>query len=232
MTATVSREEWLAARTALQVQEDEAWVTIERVNAARRALPKVEITKEYTFASPDGPKTLLDLFEGRDQLIIYHFMFHPDWEQGCPYCSLNVDGFGHLAHLNARKTTLAVVSRAPLSKITPFKERMGWTFPWYSSEGSEFNQDFYATLDGTADVANYMYKDKETMDAQGEYYFEKGDQGGRSVFVREGARIFHTYTSYGTFPDILDPTANYLDLTPLGRVEAPVKHHDRYSAGS
>jgi predicted dithiol-disulfide oxidoreductase (DUF899 family) len=228
MATVVSREEWLAARTDLQKREDETWVAIQKLNADRQEMPWVEIDKDYQFQTESGPKSLLDLFDGREQLIIYHFMFHPEWNQGCQYCSLNMDAVGPVAHLRARKTNFVVISRAPIDKIAAFRKRMGWDFEWVSSEGSDFNADFYATLDGTAEVASYMYKSKEAIDAEGGYYFEKGDQGGVSVFIRKGDRIFHTYSSFGTAPDILVSMANYLDLTPLGRVDAPVKHHDKY----
>jgi predicted dithiol-disulfide oxidoreductase (DUF899 family) len=228
MPAIVSRGEWLAARTAFQDEIERAAAAMERVNEARRALPMVEVTKEYVFESPDGPVSLLDLFAGRDQLVIYHFMFAPDWDQGCPFCSFNMDGIGHLAHLNARDTTFAVISRAPISKIEPFRQRMGWDFPWVSSGGNDFNRDFHATLDGTADTTEYMYRDKAFLDAKGGYYFETGDQGGWSVFLREGDRIFHTYSDFDQTLDVMNATVNMLDLTPKGQVEAPVKHHDRY----
>jgi predicted dithiol-disulfide oxidoreductase (DUF899 family) len=143
----VSRAEWLSARKELLAREKELTRDRDLVNAERRRLPMVRIEKGYIFDGPDGKVCLLDLFGERCQLIVYHFMFDPSWEEGCPSCSFLVDNIGHLSHLNARKTSLALVSRAPLAKIEPFKKRMGWTFPWYSSFGSDFNYDFHVTMD-------------------------------------------------------------------------------------
>ena len=143
----MSREEWLVARRELLAQEKELTRARDALNADRRRLPMVAIEKAYVFEGPDGEAGLLDLFEGRRQLIVDHFMFDPSWDDGCPSCSGRVDQYGNLAHLHARDTTFAVVSRAPLAKIEPFKARKGWTFPWYSSYGSDFNYDFHVTLD-------------------------------------------------------------------------------------
>jgi predicted dithiol-disulfide oxidoreductase (DUF899 family) len=223
-----TREEWLVARRALQVKEDEAVATLARVSAERRALPMVEVDKPYRFEGPDGELTLLDLFDGRRTLIVYSFMFDPSRDEGCPYCSFNVDSISHPAHFHARDVSLVLVSRAPMSKIAPFKERMGWPFPWVSSFGSDFNQDFYATLDGTADPALYMYRDKADLDASDGYYFTNGEQGGSHVFVRDGERVFHTYTTYTGDGDLLNGTYARLDLTPFGREPDHIRHHDRY----
>lgn len=191
----VSREEWLVARKALLIKEKEATRARDRLNAERRRLPMVRIEKDYFFEGPNGRVSLLDLFGGRRQLIIYHFMFGPDWDEGCEVCSFLVDNIGHLAHLHARDTSLVLVSRAPSAKIEPFKARMGWTVPWVSSYGSDFNADLYATAD------------------------DDGEYGGVSVFLREGEDIFHTYMTTDRGNDILHGTYNYLDLTPLGRQE-------------
>jgi predicted dithiol-disulfide oxidoreductase (DUF899 family) len=191
----VSRDEWLAARAQLLIKEKEATRARDKLNAERRRLPMVEIDKEYLFEGPDGKASLLDLFGGRRQLIIYHFMFGPDWDEGCEVCSFLVDNIGHLAHLHARDTSLVLVSRAPSAKIEPFKARMGWTVPWVSSYGSDFNADLSATAD------------------------DDGEYGGVSVFLREGEEIFHTYMTTDRGNDILHGTYNYLDLTPLGRQE-------------
>lgn len=190
----VSREEWLAARQELLVKEKEATRAHDRLNAERRRLPMVKIDKEYLFDGPDGKVSLLDLFYGRRQLIVYHFMFDPSWDEGCFGCSFVVDNIGHLAHLHARDTSLAVISRAPLSKLEPFKARMNWTIAWFSSYGSDFNYDFNATTD-------------------------EGESGGVSVFLRDGENIFHTYATTARGNDVLHGTYNYLDLTPLGRQE-------------
>ncbi|SRR5712691_5928884 len=190
----VSRDEWLIARKELLTREKEATRARDRINAERRRLPMVKIEKEYFFEGPNGRVSLLDLFEGRRQLIIYHFMFGPDWDEGCPVCSFLVDNIGHLAHLHARDTSLVLVSRASSAKIEAFKKRMGWTVPWVSSHGSDFNDDLYATADD-------------------------GEYGGVNVFLRDGETIFHTYMTTDRGNDILLGTYNYLDLTSLGRQE-------------
>ena len=190
-----SREEWLAARKALLVKEKEATRARDRLNAERRRLPMFKVEKEYFFEGPNGRVSLRDLFEGRSQLIIYHFMFGADWEEGCPVCSFLVDNIGHLAHLHARDTSLVLVSRAPSAKLEAYKARMGWAVPWFSSQGSDFNADFYATAD------------------------DDGEYGGVSVFLRDGEDIFHAYMTTDRGNDILLGTYNYLDLTPLGRQE-------------
>ena len=154
----VSRDEWLAARRRLLAKEKEFTRQRDALNAERRRLPMTEMDKEYVFEGRDGKASLLDLFGDCGQLLIYHFMFDPDWEEGCKSCSLLADNIGHLAHLNARDTTLALVSRAPLAKIEPFRQRMGWTVPWYSSCGSDFNYDFHVTLDQAVAPVEYNYR--------------------------------------------------------------------------
>jgi predicted dithiol-disulfide oxidoreductase (DUF899 family) len=226
----VSRDEWLIKRLELLAQEEEAEKQREQINDERRKLPMVEITKSYTFEGPHGQLSLRDLFEGRRQLILYNFMFDPDWDEGCRYCSYLVDNIGNLAHMHARDTTLSLVSRAPMAKIEPFKARMGWTFPWVSSFGSDFNYDFHATLDEAVAPVSYMYRDKATLEAEGMPYFTSGEQGATSVFLREGDRVFHTYSSYGSENDLLHGIDMYLDLTPLGRQfsDEVLRHHDKY----
>jgi predicted dithiol-disulfide oxidoreductase (DUF899 family) len=228
----VSPAEWLAARKDLLAKEVEAANAREAVNAARRALPKVEVGKDYVFEGPDGKASLLDLFDARSQLIVYHFMFDPVWNEGCKHCSFLVDNIGHLAHLHARNTSFAIVSRAPLAKIEPFKTRMGWSFPWYSSFGSDFNYDFHATLDATIAPVEYNFKDKATLLAAGDVWFTQGEQGGISVFSCDRDTVFHTYSAYAEGTELLHGTYNYLDLTPLGRQDGPgspwLRHHDKY----
>ncbi len=237
----VFREEWLAARKQLLAQEKEFTRRRDALNAARRKLPRVKIDKEYFFEAPTGRARLLDLFEGRRQLIVYHFMFDPSWDEGCPMCSLLADNIGHLAHLHARDTALAVVSRAPLAKIKPFKARMGWTFTWYSSWGSDFNYDFHVTLDEDVAPVEYNYRRKAEHEQAGMPWLTRGEQPGLSVFLRDEGEIFHTYSTYARGGDLLIGTYNYLDLTPLGRQEGRdgtrdldglgdswVRHHDRY----
>jgi predicted dithiol-disulfide oxidoreductase (DUF899 family)/ketosteroid isomerase-like protein len=171
------------------------------------------------FEGPRGPARLLDLFEGRRQLVVYHFMFDPSWDAGCPSCSFLTDNIGHLAHLHARNTTLALVSRAPLKKIEAYRNRMGWSIPWYSSFGSDFNYDFHVTLDERIAPVEYNYTDKAVLLAKGESYFTGGESHGLSGFMRDGDNVFHTYSAYARGTDLLVGTYNYLDMTALGRQE-------------
>ncbi len=220
----VSRDAWLAARTELLIKEKDMTRAHDAVNAQRRRLPMVAIDKEYRFAGANGTARLLDLFDGRRQLIVYHFMFAPDWAEGCPICSFLVDSIGHLAHLHAANTTLAVVARAPWATLARFRGRMGWTVPFYSSFGSDFNYDFHVTLDNAVAPGEYNYQATD----------HEGEDGGASVFLRDGDHVYHTYSSYARGVDILHGTFNYLDLTPLGRQEDEgimnwIRHHDTYT---
>ena len=230
----VSRDEWRAARRDFLVKEKEFTRARDALSAQRRALPMVRIEKDYVFEGTAGTLRLLDLFEDRRQLIVYHFMFDPSWDEGCPMCSFLTDNIPHLAHLReARDTSLVLVSRAPLAKITPFKQRMGWTFPWYSSFGSDFNYDFHVTLDEAVAPVEYNYRDDAELEQVGMDPLPSGEQPGLSVFLRDGGSIFHTYSTYARGVDLLDGTYNYLDLTPLGRQEDgpgshEFRHHDRY----
>jgi predicted dithiol-disulfide oxidoreductase (DUF899 family) len=194
----VSRGEWQAAREELLAKEKEATRARDALAAKRRRLPMVRIEKDYVFEGPEGKASLLDLFDGRRQLIIYHFMFAPGvhgWPSaGCDGCSLFVDNIGHVAHLHARDTSLVLVSRAPLANIEPYKERMGWSVPWFSSFGSDFNSDFGVTTD-------------------------EGETFGLSVFLRDGDRVFRTYYTDGRGVEALGSNWTFLDLTPLGRQE-------------
>jgi predicted dithiol-disulfide oxidoreductase (DUF899 family) len=215
----VSRDEWLVARKALLVKEKESTRARDALNAERRRLPMVEIDKDYAFEGPAGRASLLDFFEGRRQLIVDHFMWpDPTVAVGCPSCSGRVDQYGNLAHLHERETTMVVVSRAPLDKIEPFKQRMGWTFPWYSSWGSDFNYDFHVTLDEAVAPVEYNYRDKAELEAAGFTEME-GDLHGTSAFLRDGDRVFHTYSTYGRGTEQVGGTHYYLDLTALGRQE-------------
>jgi len=216
----VSRDEWVEARKELLIKEKEFTKARDSLNAERRRLPMVEIDKDYVLDGRHGKTSLLELFEGRSQLIVHHFMFDPDWDAGCPACSLAADNMGHLSHLHARNTSLALVSRAPLPKLQGYKE-MGWDIPWYSSNGSDFNYDFHVTLDESVAPIEHNYL---TMDE----LVQKGvpvDSGksievpGVSTFLRDGARVFHTYTTYARGTDLILGTFNYLDLTALGRQE-------------
>ena len=162
----------------------------------------VKVEKAYVFEGPEGAVRLLDLFDGRQQLIVYHAMFDPGWDEACPMCSFLIDNLGHPAHLrDARDTALVVISRAPLPKIEAFKARMGWTVPWYSSFGSDFNYDFHVTLDEAIAPVEYNYRDKAALQQAGG--IPEGEQPGLSVFLRDGDAIFHTYSTYTRGLDLL-----------------------------
>lgn len=194
----VLADDWSAAREGLLAKEKDATRARDALAAERRRQPMAEITKDYVFEGPTGAATLLDLFEGRPQLILYHFMFAPGvggWpEAGCPGCSMFVDQVGHLAHFHARDTSFALVSRAPLAQIEPYRKRMGWTIPWFSSSGSDFNDDFGVTAPA-------------------------GETFGLSVFIRDSDRVFRTYFTDGRGVEALGSVWTLLDLTPLGRQE-------------
>jgi predicted dithiol-disulfide oxidoreductase (DUF899 family) len=225
----VSAEEWTAARKELLAAEEQAAKALARVSAQRRELPAVKIEKDYVFDGPAGKVTLLDMFDGRSQLIIQHFMFDPAWEAGCPFCSYQADSLGHPAHLHARDTSFAAVSRAPIGKIEAFRKRMGWTFPWYSSFGSDFNYDFHVTTDETVTPVEYNFRTAEELVAIGEGYFAgPGEKGGVSVFLRDGDTVLHTYSLYGNGAELLNGTDLYLDLTPSGRPAVELRLHDSY----
>ena len=221
----VPREEWLAARKELLAAEKELTRRRDALNARRRELPMVEIEKDYVFEGPDGKASLLDLFEGRLQLIVGHFMFDPRWDDGCPSCSAGADEVadGLLEHLHVRDTTLAYVSRAPLAKIEDYKARKGWTFPWYSSYDSDFNYDFHVTHDESVAPLEYNYKSRAEHEAAGTAYYFDGEQPiespGASYFLREGDRVFHTYSTFGRGAEQTGGSYYFLDLTALGRQE-------------
>lgn len=231
LPAIASRDSWLEARKELLEAEKAATRMLDRLNAQRRALPMVPVEKPYLFDTPDGEATLLGLFEGRRQLIVYHFMFHRDRGEGCPGCSFLVDNLGHLAHLHARDTTLALVSRAPLAELLRFQVRMGWTLPWYSSWGSDFNYDFHVTHDESVAPVEYNFRTAQELIDMGEPFFARpGEQGGVSVFFRAGDTVLHTWSGYGLVTDLLSGNDIRLDLTPLGRQDESVEllHHDKY----
>ncbi|HEX6683890.1 MAG TPA: DUF899 domain-containing protein [Candidatus Limnocylindrales bacterium] len=179
------------------MKEKELTRAHDRVSSGRRRLPMVRMDKPCAFEGPDGTVSLLDLFEGRPQLVMHHFMFGPDWDEGCSSCSSAADGIGGLRQLHVRNTTLVAVSRAPYEKLAAFRERMGWTFPWYSSYGSDFNYDFHATLDDAPAT----------------------EMPGISCFLRAGEEVFHTYSTYGRGIEEFHNGYQYLDLTALGRQE-------------
>jgi predicted dithiol-disulfide oxidoreductase (DUF899 family) len=221
----VSRHEWLVARKQLLVKEKELTRQRDALNVERRMLPMVEIVKDYVFEGPPGEARLLDLFEGRRQLIVGHFMFDPSWEDGCSSCSAGADEVsdGLLDHLHARDTSLAYVSRAPLAKIGRYKARKGWTFPWYSSHGSDFNYDFHATLDEAVAPLEYNYRTKAEHERAGTAYYFEAEQPveapGSSYFLRVDDRVFHTYSTYGRGAEMTGGSYYFLDLTALGRQE-------------
>ena len=214
-----SREEWLAQRKALLTKEKEVTKHYDRVNAERRRLPMVKLEKSYAFDGPEGKKSLLDLFGGQRQLIVYHFMFDPKWKEGCPGCTGYVDALGDLSMLGERNTTMVLISRAPLPKLEAYKEQKGWTLPWYSSFESDFNYDFHATIDPDKAPPEYNYRDQDELAARNEPYFEKGEQHGLSVFFRIGDDIFHTYSCYARGVESLSDSYRLLDVTPYGRQE-------------
>jgi predicted dithiol-disulfide oxidoreductase (DUF899 family) len=215
--ATASREEWLRARKALLVKEKELTRARDALAAERRRLPMVEIDREYRFESPDGTVSLLDLFEGRRQLIVYHFMFDPEWEKGCAGCTGLVDALSpaDMAVLAHRETTFVLVSRAPLAKLERYRAERGWSFRWVSSFGSDFNYDFHATLDEAVAPAIYNYRDQAERGGP----FTPGEYPGLSVFFRHAGRVHHTYSTFARGCEGLTDSYALLDLTPFGRQE-------------
>lgn len=221
----VTQEAWVAARKELLAKEKELTRQRDALNTARRNLPMVKIEKDYRFTGPEGEIGLLDLFAGRHQLMVNHFMFGPTWDEGCPSCSAGADELseGLLNHLHVRDTTLVTVSRAPLAKIAPFKERKGWTFPWYSSFGSDFNYDFHVTLDESVAPVEYNYRNAAEHAQAGTAYYVEGEQPiespGLSCFLRDGDTVYHTYSAYGRGGEMTGGSYYFLDLTALGRQE-------------
>ncbi len=227
----VSKEEWLKARKAHLAKEKEFTRQRDELSRQRRELPWVKVEKNYVFDGPKAKETLADLFDGRSQLIIYHFMFGPGWEQGCPSCSFLSDHIdGALEHLNARDVTLVVVSRAPLPQIEAFKKRMGWRFKWVSSYGNDFNHDYHVSFTKDEMAKGKVYYNYTMQE------FGSEEAPGASVFYKDATGdVFHTYSSYARGLDILVGAYNYLDLAPKGRDEdalaftmAWVRHHDKY----
>jgi predicted dithiol-disulfide oxidoreductase (DUF899 family) len=228
----VSAQEWRAARRDLLAKEKEFTRARDALSAQRRRLPMTEVTEDYRFIGPDGEVGLADLFEGRRQLLVYHFMFEPDWDAGCPSCSFVVDNIGPVVHLHARNTSLALVSRAPYEKLAAYRKRMGWDLRWYSSYGSEFNDDFGVTIDPAKGHTEYNFRDRSQDEGWQDW---SGEMPGVSAFLRDGDRILRTYSSYERGVDILLNTYNWLDLTALGRQEDDgvdwLRRHDEYEPG-
>ena len=227
----VSRDEWLEARKAHLAREKELTRLRDQVSAERREMPWVKVEAPYVFRGPDGEATLADLFDGRSQLIVYHFMLGPGWEQGCQSCSYLSDHFdGAVVHLANRDVTFVVVSRAPLEEIEAFKARMGWRFKWVSSHDSDFNHDYHVSFTEEEMAGGEVFYNYHLTT------FPMEEAPGASVFYRDSSGdIFHTYSCYGRGLDGLIGTYNFLDLAPKGRDEAElpwpmawVRHHDRY----
>jgi predicted dithiol-disulfide oxidoreductase (DUF899 family) len=226
----VSQEDWLAARRHLLAKEKEFTRLRDALSAERRELPWLKVEKDYLFDTPSGKETLADLFDGRSQLLVYHFMFGPDWEQGCPSCSFLSDHIdGANLHLPQRDVTLLAVSRAPLTQIEAFKQRMGWRFKWVSSYDNDFNRDYHVSFtpeELAKGKVDYNYDMAEGFD----------ELPGLSAFYKDpDGTVFHTYSTYARGLDTLIGAYNYLDLAPKGRNEADlpwtmawVRHHDRY----
>ena len=218
-----SRDEWLAARKELLAEEKAMTRARDALSAKRRELPMVKVDKDYVFGVPDGRVGLLDLFDGRAQLIVQHFMFDPEWEGGCPSCTGAADEMcdGLLRHLHSRDTTFVVVSRAPLAKIERYKATRGWTFPWYSSNGSAFNYDFNVTIDASVAPVMWNFRTLPELERHGMGWLGQGssEQPGYSMFLRDGDEIFHTYSVYARGTEMLGGSYYFLDLTALGRQE-------------
>ncbi|MFC3284556.1 DUF899 domain-containing protein [Litchfieldella rifensis] len=228
----VSRDEWLAARKELLAREKELTRLRDDLNAKRRALPWVKVEKEYVFDTLEGRKTLAELFEGRSQLIVHHFMFGPGWDAGCVGCSFSADHIeGALVHLEHHDVSLARVSRAPLAEIEAYRQRMGWRVKWVSSHDSDFNYDFHVSFRPEEIAKGAVEYNYTTTDVSIE------DLSGLSVFYRDAnGDVFHTYSTYGRGDELIDSTYMLLDMTPKGRNETGphhnlmdwVKRHDEY----
>ena len=231
--AIVSREEWLADRKRLLAREKEFTRLRDELSRERREMPWVRVDKDYVFDTPTGKRTLPDLFEGRSQLLVYHFMYGPDWEVGCKSCSFWADNFnGITVHLEHRDVTMVAVSRAPLEKLEGFKKRMGWGFKWVSSFGNEFNRDYHVSFskEEIAKGEEVVYNFQPTK-------FPSDEAPGISVFFRNGkGEVFHTYSCYARGLDMLNGAYHYLDLVPKGRDEGGLSYsmewvrlHDKYA---
>lgn len=214
----VSEEQWLAERKKLLAQEKELTQQYDRVNSERRRLPMVKVERDYVFDGLKGKSSLKDLFQGRRQLIVYHFMFDPSWDKGCPGCTGFIDSLGDLSLLEQRDTTFAVVSRAPLTKLEAYRVERGWDIDWFSSFGTNFNYDFHVTLDPNVAPQEYNYRNKaETEAAKGHAVMMEGESPGLSVFFQLDDDVFHTYSTYARGGESLSDAYRLLDMTPYGR---------------
>jgi len=226
----VTHDEWIEARKRLLLKEKEFTHLRDELSQLRRDLPWEAVAKRYVFDGPDGGQTLVDLFDGRSQLVVYHFMFGPTWDAGCPHCSRWADSFDAIiVHLNQRDVTMVAVSRAPYSKLAAYGRRMGWTFKWVSSFGTDFNFDYHVSF-APEEIAkkntfyNYVVQQQDSSEREGV-----------SVFFKDTSdRVFHTYSTYARGIDLLSVDYNYLDLVPKGRDEGSrgpywVRRHDEYA---
>ena len=228
----VSPAEWLAARTEFLAKEKEFTRMRDELSRLRRELPWEKVEKNYVFEGPNGKETLAQLFDGRSQLVVYHFMFGPGWKEGCPSCSFLADSFdAAVIHLAQRDTTFVVISRATLSELDGFKKRMGWKFKWVSSNGTDFNYDYQVTFPKEQATSGKPLYNFGTIPPFGE------ETPGASVFIEKDGEVFHSYSTYARGLDVFLPTYQWLDITAKGRDEAEMKphamawvrHHDRYS---
>jgi predicted dithiol-disulfide oxidoreductase (DUF899 family) len=221
----VTEEKWQSARRELLANEKKLTKVRDHLNTERRQLPMVEVTKAYEFEGPKGSVSLLDLFEGRRQLILYHFMFHPEWEEGCPSCTAGTDEIsrGFLEHLHVRDTTYAMASRAPFEKLERWKAERGWDLPWYSTNDGDFSYDFGATIDASRGYDTYNYRTLDEYAAMGEETMKTADQPydmpGCTCFLQDGGRVFRTYSVYARGLESTGGSYYFLDLTALGRQE-------------
>jgi predicted dithiol-disulfide oxidoreductase (DUF899 family) len=230
----VSQEEWATALKSFVVKEKEATKRRDRLNTERRELPMVEVTKSYELDGPDGKVSLLDLFEGRKQLIIYHFMFHPEWDDGCPSCTAGTDELaaGFIEHLHTRDTSYAMVSRAPLEKLERWKAKRGWDhIRWYSSNDGDFNYDFGVTIDASRGFDEFNFRTLDEFAAMGQESMKTSDQPydmpGRTCFLQIDGNVFRTYSQYARGLEGTGGSYYFLDLTALGRQEDWEEPKDR-----
>jgi predicted dithiol-disulfide oxidoreductase (DUF899 family) len=231
--AVVSREEWIAASKKLLKKEKEFTRLRDQLSAERRELPWIKVEKNYVFDSPEGKVTLADLFAGRSQLVVYHFMLGPGWHEGCVGCSFLADHFDSARqHFEHNDLSLAAVSRAPVPEIEAYKKRMGWRFPWVSSSGNDFNFDYHVSFTKDELAKGEVYYNFETLPYKG-----REEAPGASVFHKVDGEIFHTYSSYARGLEPMIGAYYWLDIAPKGRNEPNnsmanwVRHHDRYGAG-